>query len=408
MTDAIAIAIVGASLAGIRCAAALRRGGFDDRIVLIGAEPQRPYDRPPLSKDFISGKLAGARELETDALYGSIDLRLGVRADRLDRACGRVELSDGTSVTANHVVIATGSRALVPPSAQELDGVFVLRTIDDARALREALSDATSLVIVGAGPTGTELAASASELGVRVALVCSSPALTVGRGGPEIGAVLHEEHRGRGVDVRLGARMAALRGAGRVTGVELEDGSVLDADLVVLAIGAAPETDWLDGSGIAVDDGVVTDELLAADGGGGHVWAAGDVARWRSGTGTQRMAHWTNASDQGTLVARNILGARVPYRPIPYMWSDQYGTRIQVLGRNDGPERRRYGTGDDQRFAIVSATASGVVVGGATWGWPTASGLIRRAMMASTPLDLLDVELSEQLEPKPVATLGRI
>jgi NADPH-dependent 2,4-dienoyl-CoA reductase/sulfur reductase-like enzyme len=338
------VVVVGASLAGLRAAETLRAEGYRGALTLIGAEAHLPYDRPPLSKKLLAGQLDVERtHLRRETEYGDLDLglRLGQPAVALDPVDRRVELADGTSVAYDGLVIATGAAPRVLPGQPALDGVFVLRTLDDSLALRAALDAAPRrVVVIGAGFIGAEVAATARGKGLAVTMVEALAAPLERALGPEIGAVFAELHRDKGVDVRLGVGVAAIEGGQRVERVRLTDGTVVDAEVVVVGIGVAPVTDWLAGSGLELRDGVVADAGLAA--GPPGVFAAGDVVRWRHELlGEEvRLEHWTNAAEQGAAAARNLLataagGDVTPYQAVPFFWSDQYDARIQCLGRPD-------------------------------------------------------------------------
>jgi 3-phenylpropionate/trans-cinnamate dioxygenase ferredoxin reductase subunit len=279
MTTRETAVVVGASLAGLSAVRALRQQGFDGRVVLLGDEPHLPYDRPPLSKGFLLGtvsrsKLELADDTELDAL--DVERRFGTSATGL-RTADRVVVIGEESIVADHVVLATGSRPRALRGTQQLDGVHLLRTLDDAISLREALVPGVRLAVVGAGFIGSEVASAARTLGADVTVIelldvpLSLPL------GEQMGSVCAALHAANGVDLRTGVGVAGLRGRDHVTGVELSDGSVIDADLVLVGVGAVPVTEWLDGSGLAIDNGVLTDTsgLTSVP----HVAAVGDVAR---------------------------------------------------------------------------------------------------------------------------------
>ncbi|MFD9737089.1 NAD(P)/FAD-dependent oxidoreductase [Umezawaea sp. NPDC059074] len=347
------IAVVGASLAGLRSAEALRAQGFDGRLVVVGDEPHEPYDRPPLSKDFLLGT-ADRESLalsDPDALAAlDAEWRLGVRADRLAPDTREVHLSDGSSVVADGVVIATGG------AARTLPGTLSLRTLDDAVALRAALTGgAERLVVVGAGFIGAEVASTARKLGLDVTVVEVLP-IPLGRVlGPEIGAVCGELHLDHGVALRCGVGVDQVSSSG----VVLTDGTVLAADVVVAGIGAYPATDWLADSGVAVGNGVLCDQggVTSVPG----VVAVGDVARWSG----QRHEHWTSAAEQSSVAVRNLLaGQTVAVHDRPgYFWSDQYGVRVQFVGETHLYDEVRYvdGTPEDRKFAAVYLRGDTVV-----------------------------------------------
>lgn len=330
------LAIVGASLAANRTLRTLRRKGYDGRVTLVGAEPHLPYDRPPLSKAFLAGTTADDHLLlGPDHLYDDVDLRLGTRAVRLWPGERRIELDDGTHVEADDVVIATGATPRRLPDQPDLVDLFTLRTMEDATALRAALAGAERLVVVGAGFVGSEVASTARDLGVAVTVLEADVAPVVRGVGPVVGGALARLHEQAGVDLRCATGVTGIvANGGRVAGVALEDGSRVDADAVVVGIGVIPTTDWLAGSGLVLEDGVVTDDRCRAVGGGGHVWAVGDVARWPSARYGQhlRVEHWTGAMDHATTLTTNLLGGDAVHDPVPYVWSDQFGHKLQALG----------------------------------------------------------------------------
>ncbi|MEU9273101.1 FAD-dependent oxidoreductase [Streptomyces sp. NPDC048251] len=331
------IVIVGASAGGLATAEALRRMGYEGVLTLIGAEEHLPYDRPPLSKQILTGewkqdRLPLRRPADIDAL--GLDLRLGTAATGLDQAGQTVALADGTRVPYDAVVIATGVRPRRLPGTEDLAGVHTLRTLENALSFKARLRPGQRLVIVGAGFIGAEAAAVARGLGVEITVLEAAPLPMAQAVGEQAGEFLAQVHRDHGVLLRTGAQVAGILGAqGEVTGVALADGTVLPADDVLVAIGSLPNTEWLDGSGLKVDNGLVCDEFSAAAPG---VYGVGDVARWHNplfGT-AMRIEHRTNAAEQGMAVARNLLSpdARRPFAPVPYFWSDQYDMKIQAYG----------------------------------------------------------------------------
>jgi len=340
------IAVVGGSLAGLRAAETLRAEGHTGPVALIGAEPHLPYDRPPLSKQFLAGTWGLDRVVlrpsEKIAALG-LDLRLGHRAGGLDVEGHSLELDDGAVFRFDGLVIATGAHARPLPGAVPLAGVHTLRTLEDSIALgRAARADGVRVVVVGAGFIGSEVAATCRGLGARVTVVEALPQPLARVLGVEMGAACGALHADHGVDLITGIGVSALGpsedGAG-LDRVELDDGSSVEADVVVVGIGVVPTTDWLAGSGLELSDGVVADATLhAAD----DIVVAGDVARWFDrGLGADiRIEHWTNAAEQGVAAARSLLAGRAaadPYVPVPYFWSDQYDVKIQVLG-HPGPD----------------------------------------------------------------------
>jgi NADPH-dependent 2,4-dienoyl-CoA reductase/sulfur reductase-like enzyme len=339
------VTVVGASLSGLYAARELRAQGFDGRLVVVGEEPHRPYDRPPLSKDFLTGRadedrLALADDEETAAL--DAEWLLGTRARSLDARGRTVLLDDGRTVSTDGVVLATGASARRLPG-DSLVGVHTLRTLDDARALRDELAGGPRrVVVIGGGFIGAETASSCAGFGHTVTVVEAAPLPLVPHLGPEMAAVCAALHRRGGVGLVTGTGVAGLRGTVSVTGVALSDGRVLPADTVIVGIGAAPNTGWLAGSALALHDGVLCDDgcVTALP----QVVAVGDVAR----VGGSRAEHWTSATEQPRVAVANLLAGRTreTVRSLPYFWSDQYGARIQFAGRRQAGDSVRLTEGD--------------------------------------------------------------
>lgn len=376
------IVVVGASLAGFRAAEALRTRGFDGALTLVGDEPHRPYDRPPLSKQVLTGDwdidrvtLPTAAPVEPPALE-PFDWRLGHRAMSLDLGERALVLEGGERLAFDGLVVATGCR----PRAigdDALAGVHVLRTLDDAVALRADLERAPErVVVIGAGFIGSEVAASCRARGLEVTVVEALPVPLERVLGAEMGALCADLHRDNGVDLRLAVGVDGFDhdGAGHVTGVRLSDGSTVAAGVVVVGIGVVPNTEWLAGSGLTLDNGVVCDETcLAAPG----VVAAGDVARWpnrRYGGDLMRVEHWDNAIEMGAAAARRLLvdgSAAEPYMPVPWFWSDLYDRKIQLAGRAGPGDEVEVVHGDvaERRFVALYGRA-GRLVGALGWNRP--------------------------------------
>jgi 3-phenylpropionate/trans-cinnamate dioxygenase ferredoxin reductase subunit len=361
------IAVVGASLSGLRAAQELRAQGYDDDLVLVGAERHLPYDRPPLSKDYLLGSvdaadLALAEQSDVDEL----DARwhLGVAAERLDVTGGRIVLASGEHVAADGVVIATGGVPRRLPAAEGLLGVHVLRSLEDADALRAALTGgAEDVVVIGAGFIGAEVAATCRALGRNVTIVEAMPVPLSAALGPQLGAVCAGLHATHGVPLLTGATvvdwLTTDDGAGRrrVTAVELSDGRRLRADVVVVGIGMQPAAGWLADSGLVLDGGVLTDAGYVTD--RPNIVAVGDVARPydpRTGRNARR-EHWTDAAEGPAIAVRNLLaGSTVAQVEKPsYFWSDQYGTRIQYAGTAEPSDEVRFveGSADDAAFVAT-------------------------------------------------------
>ncbi|MFF6807785.1 FAD-dependent oxidoreductase [Streptomyces sp. NPDC012616] len=332
------ITVVGASLAGLSTVRALRAEGYDGEIVVVGEECHTPYDRPPLSKDFLKGDIdADALALGDAGEYDDLDVHwlLGERAVRLDPVARTVTLTGGQQVRTHGVVVATGASPRTLPGSDGLTGVHTLRTLDDAVALRAELLDGLPrVVVIGAGFIGAEVASTAHRLGLHVTLVEAADVPLERQLGREMGLVCSSLHTDHGVHLLCGTGVAELLGEDRVTGVRLADGRVLPADVVVAGVGVRPNTDWLAGSGVLVDDGVVCDAGCATTVPG--VVAVGDVARCpHPFTGRHaRIEHWSNATEQARTAARTLLTGVSAPAPLtaPYFWSDQYRTRIQLAG----------------------------------------------------------------------------
>jgi NADPH-dependent 2,4-dienoyl-CoA reductase/sulfur reductase-like enzyme len=361
------LVIVGASLAGQRAAQAARKGGFDGEIVIVGDERHLPYTRPPLSKELLAGEQEIERvQLPIDTL--DVDWRLGVAATGLDRERRRVVLSDGEEVAYERVILATGSRARRWTGAgAELEGVHTLRNLDDALALRAALDGGPRVAIVGAGFIGCEVAQTARKKGLEVTLIdiATTPMPPLG---PQLGRWCAELHRARGVDLCLATGVAGLRGNGRVEAVELTDGTRIDADIVVVGLGAVPNTDWLSRSGLQVDPGLACDATLTAAG-DPDVLGAGDIVTWPhplADGDAIRIEHWTVAAEQGQLAGRNVMVApdeRRPYDAPPYFWTDQYDVKVQALGFPGRADRLELveSTPDGSRFVYAGERAGRLV-----------------------------------------------
>ena len=337
-SHAAGVVIVGASVGGVRTAQALRREGYPARIVLVGAEPDLPYDKPPLSKQYLTGEWPAERVAlmtREEAGRHRIDLELGVPAEHLDVVAQQVVLSDGRRLDYDVVVLATGCHARPSPWAVE-SGLHVLRTIGDSRAIAADLAGGGPVVVVGGGFIGAEVASSARQLGNAVTIVDPLD-IPVGRVvGSDVGALLTDLHHRNGVHTRFGVGVTSVEGLAGDLRVRLTDGQALTAATVVVGIGARPNDEWLLSSGLLIDDGVICDEYCRAVD-APEVFAVGDISRWlhQDHAERYRVEHWTNAVDQATCVAHNIAhpGELRAYRPVEYVWSDQYDWKIQIVGR---------------------------------------------------------------------------
>ena len=329
------VVVVGASLGGIRTVQGVVRRLPDADVVLVAGEPGAPdgiaADRPPLSKTVLADPTVTPSPLASpDSLGAQV---VPGRAVDLDTGARQVSLHGGRRLDYDHLVIATGSSPRSLPGLEPRPGVFLLRSAADSLALRAACTPGARVVVVGGGFIGAEVAWTLHVAGHPVSVVEPLPALMLRGLGPVLGAAFTRRHAAAGIDVRLGAGVAAIEGTDRVEGVRLVDGTLLQADVVVLGLGTEPETAWLRGSGLDLRDGVVCDEHLAARGASG-VWAVGDVARWRHPRYGEdvRVEHWTNAVECAGVVAAGIAGEPTPHAAVPYVWTEQLGGRLQVFG----------------------------------------------------------------------------
>lgn len=322
------VVIVGAGLAAVRVSEQLRRNGYDSSITIVGAEAHPPYDRPPLSKGMLRGEVKDVA-LKSMTFYedNQILLRLGVAALGVDVSGHTVTLADGQALRYDQLVIATGLLPRRIPSLGELDGICVLRSLDDCVMLRKRAAGARRAVVIGAGFIGCEVSASLRGSGVEVVLVEPQPTPLASVLGEQLGALLTRLHRAEGVDVRTGAQVVSVSGRDGAESVTLSDGSVIPTDLVVVGIGSRPACDWLAGSDVAVDDGVVCDSVGRTS--APDVWAIGDVASWGA---QRRVEHWSNVAEQARSLVSAMLGSAAPAPGVPYFWSDQYDLKIQCLG----------------------------------------------------------------------------
>lgn len=384
--DVESVLIVGASVAGVSVAETLRREGYQGSLTLVGDEPHLPYDRPPLSKQVLSGEWPESRtQIRTADHYeaNQIELRLSDRATSLDLQAREVTLASSQRHAFDALVIATGLRARRLPG-DDLRGVHRIRSVDDATALRDQVEQASAAVVIGAGVLGCEVAATLRTRGLSVAVVDMADRLMPATIDSRLAGPIQQLHRDHGVVFHLGTGLARFVGRDQVQAVALTDGRILECNLVVVAIGASPATDWLESSSLTLRDGVVCNEQCAAAGG---VYAAGDVARWfdsRVGRSV-RSEHRMNANEQGMVVARNILGAGQPYRPVPYFWTDQYDVKIQGCGwMTPGSEMSAISGDLSTPNFLAEFTTDGRVVHAVGAGLPAAFRESRKRVLAGT------------------------
>jgi 3-phenylpropionate/trans-cinnamate dioxygenase ferredoxin reductase subunit len=360
--------IVGASLAGARAAAELRNQGFDGRIVLIGAETELPYERPPLSKQYLRGEVEREKALVHDERFyaeHNIDLLLGTTVAAIDPGAGRVLLADGPPITFDRLLLTTGAqpRTLQIPGSG-LGGVYYLREMADCDALRERFAAGGHVVVLGAGWIGSEVAASARQCGLEVSVIDPLPLPNERIFGREIGEFYRDVHAQHGVELLLGDEVAELEGDGVVRRVRTGSGRSVDCDFVVIGIGVAPRVDLARDAGLPIDNGVIVDEQLRTS--AANVFAAGDVANaWHPFYEQRiRVEHWANARNQGPAAAQAMLGQAISYDHIPYFFSDQYDVGMEYSGyAPEWDEVVFRGERADGEF-IAFWLAGGVVVAG--------------------------------------------
>ena len=392
MGKASGIVIVGGGLAASRTAEQLRKNGYTAPITVVSDEPHLPYDRPPMSKEMLQDTAKNLDDvlLKPAEFYSDNDiaLSLGIAAESVDTAARTLTLTDGTVLDYDELVIATGLAPKRIPSFPDLDGIRVLRSYDDAMALRAQAASANRAVVIGAGFIGCEVAASLRKLGVDVVLVEPQPAPLATVLGGQIGELVARLHRSEGVDVRTGVGVAGVRGddsGQRVTAVELSDGTVLEADLVIVGIGSRPATDWLVGSGVTLANGVLCDDAGRTS--EPHVWALGDVASWRDADGHQvRVEHWSNVADQVRVLVAALLGQDAPALVVvPYFWSDQYDVKIQCLGEPEATDVVHLVEDDGRKF-LAYYERDGVLVGVVGGGMPGKVMKTRAKIAAGAPI----------------------
>jgi 3-phenylpropionate/trans-cinnamate dioxygenase ferredoxin reductase subunit len=393
MTDALPrrVVVAGAGLAGLRTAQGLRRAGFDGEVLLVGDEPHLPYDRPPLSKQVLLDDWGRdrVRLVTPKALADQLITPLtSAGVTGLDPAGHRLTLASGAELRYDALVVATGAvpHAWPFPSGG-LAGVHDLRRVEDAEALAAAFTAGARVAVVGAGFIGTEVASAARQRGLEVTVVDLSRQPLEAHLGPVAGQALIGLHRARGVDFRLGRRVTGLVGTGRVEALLLDDGSRVPADVVVVGIGVRPATDWLAGTGLDVRRGLPADATGATP--LPDVWAVGDAAAWPGPGGALRpVEHWTSAVEQAGVVSANILRApseRRRHEPLPYVWTDHYGIRVQQLGEHpaDGEPQLVAGSIDSMEFVLAWCRGNRVT-GTLNVGLPAAFPRLKAALRTGT------------------------
>lgn len=382
------VVVVGAGVAGVRAVEALRAAGYDGSLTVVDADSELPYDRPPLSKEFLTGALDedDVRVWTWDHVAElGVELRLATTAAGLDthRRHLTVRCPDGEvdELAYDRLVVAVGVGARRPDAVAELDGVHVLRSLTDARRLRDQLrSSPGPVVVVGGGFIGSEVAYSASEYGLDVTIVergrCLLPKVLTA----DLARPLERLHEQKGVRLIHGTQVTAVDGTGAVDGVELADGARLPAAVVVLGLGGTPELNWLKPSGITLGDGIDVDPQLRTSAEG--VYAIGDAARWRdSRTGLLgRLEHWECARRQGMHVARSLTGADTPFEDTPYIWTDQHGGKLQIAGTAEGDEVRFVDGGPEDREYLALVRRGDHLAGVIAFGRVRQFNRLRRAL----------------------------
>ncbi|MEV0726358.1 FAD-dependent oxidoreductase [Micromonospora purpureochromogenes] len=394
MTQQRPFVIVGAGLAGARAAQTLREEGFDGRIVLLGEETERPYERPALSKGLL------LRTSERDSVYvhdagwyadHDVDLRTGTRVTALDRRSRQVTVADGQRFHYDRLLLATGSRArTLPIPGAHLDGVLRLRTLADSDRISDALVDGSNVVIVGAGWIGLEVAAAARTRGATVTVVETADLPLQRVLGDQLATVFADLHRARGVTFHFGTQVHEFQGSNRVSAVLLADGTVLPADLVVVGVGVQPNTDLAEQAGLAVDNGVLVDDTLRTS--DPDIWAAGDLANAHHPMlGTRvRVEHWANALHSGPAAARGMLGQAVSYDRLPYFYTDQYELGMEYTGHAPpGSYDRVVVRGELSSGEFIAFwTAQGRVLAGMNVNVWEVTGPIGQLIRSRQPVDL--------------------
>jgi len=380
--------VVGASLAGVSAAEELRARGYGGELVIVGAERHLPYTRPPLSKDaLLDGIEPDALRLRGQGWYTDrgIDLRLGARAVALDTSHRQLRLADRTALGFEGLIIATGLAHRPVPGPLRLKHGHQLRTIDEAERLASALAEAQHLIVIGAGFIGLEAAATARLLGLQVTVIDVAAQPMSRAFGPQIGAWFARRHQVAGVRLVMSAHIIGADDSNGTTSITLSSGEVLRGDACLVGTGSVPTTDWLRGSGVAVDDGILCDSTLATN--VPDVVAAGDIARWVNPqfAESMRVEHWTNAVEQGVHAAGRLLGDRTPFSSVPFFWTDQFDAKLRCVGRPSIADDIEILTENDS--SLVAAFArDGRISGAVCVNAPREMATLRRAIAERTPM----------------------
>jgi 3-phenylpropionate/trans-cinnamate dioxygenase ferredoxin reductase component len=402
--------IVGASLAGAKAAETLRQEGFGGRLVLIGAEAERPYERPPLSKDYLRGEAEAKPYVHDEAFYPEHDIELwtSTTVERIDAARSEVHLTGDKTLRYDRLLLATGARPRrIPLPGADLDGVLTLRTIEDSEAIRARVDDGGRLVTIGAGWIGAEVAASARQRGCDVTILEMAELPLQRVLGPELGAIYRDIHTDHGVQFIGGTAITAIEGDGSVASVRLSDGRRIEADTVVVGVGVEPRTELAEAARIETGDGIVVDERLQTSVPG--IFAAGDVANAQHPFYGRRIRveHWANALNQGPVAARNMLGRGEPYDRIPYFFSDQYEVGMEYAGHATAWDEVVFRGDPGSREFIAFWLAEGRVVAGMNVNVWDVNEHVQALVRAHRPVDtrrLVDPDVP--LEDLVVAATG--
>jgi 3-phenylpropionate/trans-cinnamate dioxygenase ferredoxin reductase component len=385
-----AFVIVGASLAGAKAAETLREEGFDGRVVLVGAESERPYERPPLSKDYLRGEADAKPYVHGASFYAEhdIELRTATAVERIDQAAAQVSLTGGETLGFDRLLLATGAqpRRISLPGA-DLDGVLSLRTIEDSEAIRARIDAGGRLVTIGAGWIGAEVAASAKQRGCDVTILEMAQLPLERVLGPELGAIYRDIHTDHGAQFIGGAAIEAIEGDREVVAVRLAGDRRIEADFVVVGVGVEPRTGLADAAGIETDNGIVVDEHLRTSAPG--IFAAGDVANAHHPFYATRIRveHWANALNQGPAAARNMLGRAQPYDRVPYFFSDQYDVGMEYAGHATGSDEVVFRGDPESREFIAFWLKDERVIAGMNVNVWDVSDHIQALIRARRPID---------------------